>query len=241
MQYLTWRAGFGRAAAFATLSAAAACGSGASQAPDAAPSSVVEGGAGRFQGEAWADNWFALYQGDRLLAQDSVPITTPRSFNKESFSFDATYPMVLSFVLKDYIENDTGLEYIGLPNQQMADAGFIFQMRDTQRGVTALVSNAAWRCRVIHKAPTNPACEHDANPALTCKSQIETEPAGWKDAAFDDSAWPVATVFTAQEVGPKQGYTEVTWEPAAKFIWSADLKQDNTVLCRVKVDAPPAP
>ncbi len=76
-------------------------------------------------GDVWADNWFALYLGDKLLFEDSVSIKTERSFNAETFSFKAEYPIVLSFVVKDFKENDSGLEYIGTRKQQMGDGGFI--------------------------------------------------------------------------------------------------------------------
>ena len=56
--------------------------------------------------DVWADNWFALYLGDDLLIEDSVSITTERSFNAESFAFKADYPVVLNFVVKDFKEND---------------------------------------------------------------------------------------------------------------------------------------
>ena len=79
--------------------------------------------------EVWADNWFALYSGDTLIKQDSVPITTERSFNSESFTFQASYPLQLNFVVKDYKANDTGLEYIGTPKQQMGDGGPKMQSR----------------------------------------------------------------------------------------------------------------
>ena len=75
-------------------------------------------GAAIFQMEAWADNWFAAYSGEKLIVEDSIPITTERSFNAETITFAADYPLHLNFILKDFKENDTGLEYIGARNQQ---------------------------------------------------------------------------------------------------------------------------
>jgi hypothetical protein len=191
-----------------------------------------------FKGEAWADNWFALYRGDTLIAEDAVPITTERSFNAETFSFRGTYPMTLAFVLKDYRANDSGLEYIGQPNQQIGDGGFIFQLTDVTRNLKVLVSTSAWRCLVIHRAPLNASCEKDPNPLQSCRWQSDPEPSGWKSAAFNDAGWPFATEHTAAAVGPKDGYLQIAWDPTARFIWSSDLKLDNTVLCRVTVRAP---
>ncbi len=226
----------GGALALTALASLAACGGAdaASPAGSTTPSASVT----EFKGEAWADNWFALYRGDTLIAEDAVPITTERSFNAETFSFRGTYPMTLAFVLKDYKANDSGLEYIGQPNQQIGDGGFAFQLTDVTRNVKVLVSSSAWRCLVIHKAPLNPSCEKDANPLQSCRWQSDPEPSGWKLAAFDDAGWPFATEHTAAAVGPKDGYLQIAWDPRARFIWSSDLKLDNTVLCRVTVRSP---
>lgn len=55
-----------------------------------------------FQLEAWADNWFAAYLGEELIVEDSVSITTERSFNAETAVFEANYPLTLNFILKDF-------------------------------------------------------------------------------------------------------------------------------------------
>jgi hypothetical protein len=59
------------------------------------------------------------------VAQDSVAITTERSFNAECFTFEAERPFVVGVVAKDFKENDTGLEYIGTGRQQMRDGGLV--------------------------------------------------------------------------------------------------------------------
>lgn len=192
----------------------------------------------RFKGEVWADNWFACYLGDAKVAEDSVPITTERSFNAETFSFDGTYPLELNFVIKDYIQDDTGLEYIGAANQQMGDGGFMMQITDASTGKVAAVSGTGFRCLVIHKAPLNPGCEKDANPRTTCRSKVDAEPAGWKSTAYDISGWETATAYTAAQVGPKEGYNTITWDSSARLIWTSDLKADNTLLCKLRVTAP---
>ena len=193
------------------------------------------------KGEAWSDNWFALYLGEELLIEDSVSITTERSFNAESFTFNADYPLHLNFILKDYKENDTGLEYIGANNQQMGDGGFIAQFTDTETGEVIAVSNGAWKCSVIHQAPLDKSCENEANPVAgegACDFIALDEPAGWKSATFDDSAWQNATVHSSSDVSPKDGYDQITWDGSAELIWGSDLETDNTVLCRVKVEGP---
>lgn len=191
-----------------------------------------------FKLEAWADNWFAVYLGDFLLAEDSVPITTERSFNAEVITFDADYQLNLNFVLKDFKQNDTGLEYIGARNQQMGDGGFIMQLTDLSLGEVVAVSDEAWRCTVIHKAPLDKVCEQEDDPVAgraPCKFAASPEPEGWKMIAFDDSAWNDVTTHTAREVRPKGGYDTIQWDPRAQLIWSADLETDNTLLCRLTV------
>jgi hypothetical protein len=198
-------------------------------------------GALTIKGDVWADNWFTFYLGDKLLLEDSVPITTERSFNAETFTFKADYPLVLNFIVKDFKENDTGLEYIGTRKQQMGDGGFIAQFTDTGTGQVIAATNADWKCTVIHEAPLDKACENEANPVAgqgPCGFTALDEPAGWTGADFDDSAWPNATVYSAAQVGPKDGYDQITWDSAAQLIWTSDLETHNTILCRLRVEQP---
>ncbi|MCX2840908.1 YHYH protein [Microbulbifer thermotolerans] len=198
-------------------------------------------GGHRFRLEAWADNWFSAYLGDRLLVEDSVPITTERSFNAEVVDFIAQYPLHLNLIIKDFRENDTGLEYIGTPRQQMGDGGFILQITDLDTNKVIAHSDNSWKCKVIHRAPLNEACAAEQNPkagVAPCTNQIEPEPEGWMTTAFDDSQWPFAVEHSASEVGPKEGYNRINWAPQAKLIWGGDLKKDNTLLCRVTITSP---
>jgi len=190
------------------------------------------------KGEVWADNWFAFYLGNTLIKEDSVPITTERSFNAEVFTFSATYPLQLNFIAKDFKENDTGLEYIGSPRQQMGDGGLIAQFTNADTGELIAATDSSWACLVIHEAPLDTACAKEANPVAgqgPCTFTAIDEPAGWKDAVFDDSSWSRATVYTAQQVGPKDGYDQIRWNSLAQLIWGPDLKKDNTILCRLTV------
>ncbi|MBU2327649.1 MAG: PEBP family protein, partial [Alphaproteobacteria bacterium] len=61
-----------------------------------------------FSVDIWADNWFSMSVNGQQVAEDSVPITTERSFNAESFVFEAERPFVIGLTLKDFKENDTG-------------------------------------------------------------------------------------------------------------------------------------
>jgi phosphatidylethanolamine-binding protein (PEBP) family uncharacterized protein len=194
-------------------------------------------GSTRYKGEVWADNWFALYVNGTKVAEDSVPITTERSFNAETFTFDATPPFDLNFIIKDYRQDDSGLEYIGTPQQQMGDGGFIAQVTDTGTGNVVAASSSSWKCKVVHKAPLNKACVRDPDPLATCGSSIGAEPAGWMNNGYDTSGWESASEFSAAAIGVKDGYYDIAWKPEAKLIWTSDLQADNTLLCKARVAA----
>ena len=193
------------------------------------------------RGEVWADNWFAFYLGERLIVEDSTPITTERSFNAETFVFEGEYPMQMNFVAKDFKENDTGLEYIGRRNQQMGDGGLIAQFTDTATGGTIAVTDSNWRCLVIHAAPLNPSCADESNPEAgvsPCQFHAMDEPEGWRMPDYDDSEWASAVEYSESDVRPKDGYDRIDWSSEAQLIWAADLERDNTLLCRFTVERP---
>ncbi|GIT86001.1 PEBP family protein [Roseobacter sp. OBYS 0001] len=188
--------------------------------------------------DVWADNWFEMRIDGAQVAEDSVSITTERSFNAESFTFKAERPFVIGLVAKDFKENDTGLEYIGARNQQMGDGGVILQITDAA-GETVVVSDDSWQCLVIHSAPLDKSCEGSSNPVASegaCTFEASDEPDGWDLAGFDASDWPQADVYSAREVDPKDGYDEINWVDSAELIWGPDLEQSNTVLCRITVE-----
>lgn len=182
--------------------------------------------------DIWADNWFALYVNETLVKEDSVAFQTERSFNAESFQFSAALPAQAAVIMKDYFENDTGLEYIGRRGQQMGDGGFIAQFTHAETGALIEASSSDWQCHVIHQAPLNTECERSATPDTTCQSQITAEPDGWMAADFDDSAWTAAVEHDANAVRPKRGYRTINWDTNAKFVWGDDLEIDNVILCR---------
>ena len=191
--------------------------------------------------DVWADNWFSLSLGEDELIVDSVPITTERSFNAESFRFKTDIPMQLNFVVKDFRENDTGLEYIGARNQQMGDGGFIAQFRDADSGRLLAATNSAWQCLVVHRAPIEKSCEDSSNPMVgegDCAFERREEPLGWRGLVFDDGGWPNAVEHSVAAVDPKHGYDAIDWDSGARLIWSEDLERDNTLLCRFTVSWP---
>lgn len=191
-----------------------------------------------FSADVWADNWFEMRIDGTQVAEDSVPITTERSFNAESFAFEADRPFLIGLVAKDFKENDSGLEYIGTGRQQMGDGGVILQIKDASGGTVA-VSNADWQCLVVHTAPLDKACEGEANPVAgkgACAFEAMDEPGGWDQAGFDASDWPPASEYSEREVSPKDGYDRIDWVKDARLIWGPDLEQSNTILCRLTVE-----
>jgi hypothetical protein len=188
-----------------------------------------------FVAEVWADNWFSLSVNGELVGEDSVPITTERSFNAETITFEASYPLTIAIEAKDFKETDSGLEYIGEGNQQMGDGGIIAQITDTATGEVIAVTSSDWSVLVVHRAPLNTECEKSADPDTACEYEIIETPANWAQADFDDSGWTAATEWSEGDVGPKDGYDQISWDGSARLIWGTDLKVDNTILLRFVV------
>ncbi|MGL4745861.1 MAG: hypothetical protein ACRC35_14120, partial [Angustibacter sp.] len=177
-----------------------------------------------------------LYVNGELVGEDSVPITTERSFNAETVTFTASYPFTLAIEAKDYTETDSGLEYIGESGQQMGDGGLIAQITDGATGEVVATTGDDWVALVTHRAPLNTDCEDDPDPDATCEFESADNPANWATTDFDDNTWTPATVWSEADVSPRDGYEEVTWDDAAELIWGTDLKVDNTVLTRTTIE-----
>jgi phosphatidylethanolamine-binding protein (PEBP) family uncharacterized protein len=133
------------------------------------------------------------------------------------------------------VENASGLEYIGKPNQQIGDGGIIAQIRDTDSKQVITATNKSWKVFVTNKAPLNEDCVKSKDPLLDCKSTVTRAPTSWYSATFKDTSWKSATEFTAAAVGVKDGYSNFTWWPTSSLVWSSDLRIDNTILLRTKV------
>ena len=190
-----------------------------------------------FTAEVWADNWFSLYINGKLVGQDSVAITTEKSFNSDRITFTASYPFTIAMVTKDFKQNDTGLEYIGTDRQQMGDGGFVAQFTDTSTGKVVAYTNSSWRGLVVHQAPLNVSCEKSKTPDTECTSRISAEPAGWSESSFNDASLPTASTYSKEQVGVKDGYNNISWSSNAQIIWTSDLEIDNTILWRYVVTA----
>ena len=200
-----------------------------------APNSLAAAKVYGFTAEIWADNWFALYVNGKKVGEDSTPFATERSFNSDAISFKASYPLTIGIMARDYVENASGLEYIGKPNQQIGDGGIIAQIRNTSSGQIITATNKSWRVFVTNRAPLNEDCVRSKNPLQDCKTSVTKTPTSWYSTTFKDTSWKSATEFTPSAVGVKDGYFNFTWAPSSSLVWSADLRLDNTILLRTKI------
>ncbi len=167
----------------------------------------------------YADNWFMLYVNGQLVAVDSIAFIP---HNVIEVDLLPAYPMTIAVLAKDNADPKTGMEYA---NTSIGDGGFILKFGD------GTVTDSSWRVRCYSRGPLG---------GDTTNPRVETEPLpdDWFAVDFDDSSWPHAREYTADEIGPKQPYYDADFQGAA-FIWSDDLKLDNTVIFRRVVEAPP--
>jgi phosphatidylethanolamine-binding protein (PEBP) family uncharacterized protein/Ca2+-binding EF-hand superfamily protein len=165
----------------------------------------------------YADNWFMLYVNGRLVAVDPIQFTP---HNVVSVDFLPEYPMTIAVLAKDNADPKTGLEY----GSSVGDGGFVMKFAD------GTVTTASWKAKSFFHGPIN---GDTANPQV----KQELLPANWWAVDFDDSTWKNAKEYTVEEVDPKQPYFENDFE-GAKFIWTADLALDNTIIFRTKIEKP---
>ena len=192
-----------------------------------------------FTVDIWADNWFSFYVNGVKVVEDPEPITQTKSFNKVTAQFSATYPLTIAAIAKDYVENKSGLEYIGTANQQIGDGGFIAQLHETKSGAYVTSTSSDWKTYVTFSAPLDPACSKSASPLVECKWRYLTTPSSWLRPTFNSAKWASAVKYSTAQVSPKEGYFDVAWDPRARLIWSKSLTLDNTVLFRKTVRAAP--
>ena len=192
-----------------------------------------------FKAEVWADNWFALYINGKKVGEDSVSINTERSFNSETITFKSSYPFTIGVIAKDYVENASGLEYIGKSNQQIGDAGISIQVTEISSKQLVAYSSSSWKVLVIDKAPLNQECVTSSNPLSECRRRNISIPKNWSSGVYKDQSWSKATTFTPEEVGVKEGYFDISWSNKTQLIWSSDLRLDNTILLRYRALLPP--
>ncbi|MFP6881245.1 MAG: sulfatase-like hydrolase/transferase, partial [Roseibacillus sp.] len=167
----------------------------------------------------YADNWFVMYLNGRLAVVDSIPFIP---HNVISVNLLPEYPMTIAVMARDNGHPRTGMEY---NNTNTGDGGFVLKFGD------GTVTSAKWKAKNFFHGPIG---GDETDP----KVKIEELPADWFAVDFDDSRWPSAKEYTEKEIGPKKPYYDSDFK-GAKWIWSDNLKLDNTVIFRYVVEAPP--
>jgi hypothetical protein len=167
---------------------------------------------------AYADNWCAVFVNGRLVAVDSIDFIP---HNQISVRILPEYPLTIAVLAKDNAAPASGLEY----GNKIGDAGFILKLGD------GTVTNANWKAKSFFRGPVN----RDVNRPTVERTPL---PAGWHLPGFDDSGWERATEYTSERVRPDGDYVADAFT-GARFIWTADIDLDNTVVFRTTVPAPP--
>lgn len=167
----------------------------------------------------YADNWFVMYINGEMVAVDSINFIP---HNVISVDYLPTYPMTIAVMAKDNADPKTGMEYA---NTNVGDGGLCIKFSD------GTVTNANWRAKSFSRGPIGGDTQQP-------KVQNEAMPENWFAIDFDDSQWSQATEYASDDVGPKQPFFEHDFANA-KFIWTEDLKLDNTVVFRCVVKSPP--
>ncbi len=165
----------------------------------------------------FADNWFVLYINGRLTVVDSIDFLP---HNVVSVDLLPEYPMTIAVLAKDNADPKTGLEY----GNQIGDGGFILKFSD------GTVTNASWKAKCCFRGPLD---------GDTRQPKVESTPLpeNWFAVDFDDRTWANATEYTEAQVNPKEPFYQSDFK-GAKWIWTADLELDNTVIFRTRIEKP---
>ncbi|MFM7243660.1 MAG: hypothetical protein ACKO40_05710 [Planctomycetaceae bacterium] len=167
----------------------------------------------------YADNWFSLYINGELVAVDSIAFIP---HNVISVDVLPRYPTTIAVMARDNADPKTGMEYA---NSNVGDGGFILKFAD------GTVTGRSRKARCFSRGPIG----GDMKAPRVENTPI---PENWFAPDFDDSQWAPATEYAEAEVGPKQPFYDTDFK-GATFIWTDDLKLDNTVIFRRVVESPP--
>lgn len=167
----------------------------------------------------YADNSFELYVNGELVAVDSIRFIP---HNVITVDILPKYPMTIAVLARDNADPQTGMEYA---NTNIGDGGFILKFGD------GTVTNGFWKAKCFSRGPVG---------GDTTNPQVEATPlpADWFAMDFDDGGWKNAREYSEQEIDPKPPYYDSDFQ-GATFIWTDDVKLDNTVVFRHVVPRPP--
>ena len=200
----------------AALTLAAPCVTAAPPAPPALRKPTM---ADTVRANVYADNWFQLYVNGELVAVDSIAFIP---HNVISVDILPRYPMTIAVLARDNADPQTGMEYA---NTNVGDGGFILKFGD------GTVTSGAWKAKCFSRGPVG---------GDTKNPRVENTPLpdDWFTVGFDDSGWTQAREYSVQEIDPKQPFYDTDFN-GAKFIWTDDVRLDNTVVFRRMVPRPP--
>ncbi|MEI7586431.1 hypothetical protein [Runella sp.] len=206
-----------------------------------------------FTAYIFGDNYFEMYVNGIPVGKDSVPYT---DFNSCIVRFKAKKPFTVAVKCVDWEENlGLGTEKQGSSSNYIGDGGFVMHIKNAS-GSTVGITDNSWRAQTYYIAPISDlAClseSGDARLSSNCTTSAGASnsygihwaiPTNWFSSTFDDANWPIATTFSNGTVGVdnKSSYTNFTdvFDNASKdaaFIWSSNLKLDNLVLLRKKIE-----
>ncbi len=196
-------------------------------------------------GYIYADNYFELYVNGKAVAKDPVPFTP---FNASIVRFKAKYPMTYAVKAVDWEENlGLGTEDNRGNKYHYGDAGFVGVFSD------GTVTDESWKAQTYYIAPlmsrdevtivnengqetrTSPDYSEPPSCNSDCYAAHFGVPVDWYGVNFDDSAWPIARVYSASAAGVdnKREYTNYAEEfGKGELIWTSNLNLDNEVLLR---------
>lgn len=201
----------------------------------------------------FGDNYFEMYVNGVPVGKDPVPYT---DFNSCIVRFKVKKPFTVAVKCVDWEENlGLGTEKQGSSSNHIGDGGFVMLIKNALGNVAAITDNS-WKAQTYYIAPVSDlaALSENGNERLSANCTtvagatnsygIHWEvPVDWYRSTYDDSNWSAATTFTNTTVGVsnKPSYTNFSdvFDNAtndAIFIWSSNLKLDNLVLLRKKIE-----
>jgi hypothetical protein len=149
-------------------------------------------------GTIYCDNKFTLWVNGTRVAADPIGFT-PHQAVRVAFEWDGISDLTYAIQCEDFA-SESGYEYIESGWPQLGDGALIAAFDD---GVNTVTSARTWRTHTVTHGPT------DASRAAGCSSgnlaacvvENRGEPRGWTQADFDDSAWVLATHYSAAQAG----------------------------------------
>lgn len=205
----------------------------------------------------FVDNYAEVYVNGVPVGKDRVPFT---QFNSSVVRVRVERPFTIAVRAVDWEESlGIGVELNAGDASHPGDGGFVMVVVDSADRIIA-TSDATWRAQTFYTAPIVDLSCPEEQGALRSSSRCATSgigsfaniyalhwevPQDWNLESFDDTGWPLASVYTTADVGVlnKPAYTNFrdVFERApraASFIWSTNLILDNEVLIRARIDAP---